>query len=48
VRSSEPPRYRRARRPSKPDAFEQEIRRLLREEPRLPGARIGELLAEQG
>jgi transposase len=48
LRSGEPPRYRRAPRPSKLDAFREEIDRLLRAEPRLPGKRVRELLEEQG
>lgn len=48
LRSSEPPRYRRERQPSKLDPFREEILRLLRGEPRLPGTRVRELLAELG
>jgi transposase len=48
LRSSEAPRYRRPPRPSKLDPFREEIHRLLREEPRLPGTRVRELIAEQG
>ncbi len=48
LRSGEPPRYRRPERPSKLDPFKDEIHRLLREEPRLPGTRIRELLEEAG
>ena len=48
LRSSEPPRYRRAPRPSKLDPFKEEIHRLLREEPRLPGVRVRELIGELG
>src|SRR5437867_8716724 len=48
LRSGEPPRYRRPPRPSKLDAFREEIHRLLRSDPRLPGKRIRELLEEQG
>jgi transposase len=48
LRSVEPPRYRRPPRPSKLDPFREEIHRLLRAEPRLPGKRLRELLAEQG
>jgi transposase len=48
LRSNEPPRYRRAPRPSKLDPFKPEVHRLLREEASLPGKRIRELLAEQG
>ena len=48
LRSAEPPRYRRGPRPSKLDPFKDEIGELLRGEPKLPGKRIRELLAEQG
>jgi len=48
LRSSEPPRYRRPPRPSKLDPFRDEVHRLLRAEPRLPGKRLRELLEEQG
>jgi transposase len=48
LRSSEAPRYRRPTRPSKLDPFRDEIHRLLGADPRLPGKRIRELLAEQG
>jgi transposase len=46
--SSEPPVYRRAPSGSKLDAFKDEIHRLLREDPKLPGARVRELLAPLG
>jgi transposase len=48
LRSSQPPRYWRAPRPSKLDPFKAEVHRLLQEEPGLPGQRIRELLREQG
>ncbi len=48
LRSGEPPRYRRLPRPSKLDAFREEIHRLLRSDSRLPGTRVRELLEEQG
>jgi transposase len=48
LRSVEPPRYRRPPRPSKLDPFRDEIHRLLRSDPRLPGKRVRELLSEQG
>ena len=48
LRSAEPPRYRRPSRPSKLDPFREEVHRLLRAEPRLPGKRVRELLEEQG
>jgi transposase len=47
LRSAEAPRYRRRLRPSKLDPFRDEIHRLLRAEPRLPGKRLRELLEEQ-
>jgi transposase len=46
--SSEPPVYRRAAAGSKLDAFKDEIHRLLRDEPKLPGVRVRELLAPLG
>lgn len=48
LRLSEPPRYRRSPRPSKLDPFREEVHRLLRAEPRLPGVRLRELLLELG
>jgi transposase len=48
LRSSRPPRYRRAPRASKLDPFKEEVHRLLREEPRLPGVRVRELVGELG
>jgi transposase len=42
------PRYQRPPRPSKLDPFKDEIHRLLGEDPRLPGKRVRELLAELG
>lgn len=48
LRSVELPRLRCPPRPSKLDPFKEEIHRLLRSDPRLPGKRIGELIAEQG
>ena len=48
LRSSEPPRYRRAPRPSKLDPFREEIHRLLREDAELPGQRIRELIEPLG
>ena len=48
LRSAEAPRYRRLPRPSKLDPFRDEVHRLLRSEPRLPGKRVRELLEEQG
>jgi transposase len=48
LRSPEAPRYRRPPRPSKLDPFREEIHRLLRSDPRLPGKRVRELLEEEG
>jgi transposase len=48
LRSSEPPVYRRAPRPSKLGPFKEEIHRLLREDPRLPGQRVRELIEPLG
>ena len=48
LRSDRPPRYERPSRASKLEPFREEIHRLLREEPRLPGSRMRELLAELG
>src|SRR5688500_5400874 len=48
LRLVEPPRYRRPPRASKLDPFRDEIDRLLRSDPRLPGKRIRELIEELG
>jgi transposase len=48
LRSDRPPRYERARRPSKLDPFKDEIHRLLSAEPRLSGVRVRELLEPLG
>jgi transposase len=48
LRSEDAPRYVREPGRSILDPFKEEIRRLLREEPRLPGVRVHELIAEQG
>lgn len=48
LRREGPPRYQRPKRPSKLDAFDEEIRRLLLEDPRIPGKRIRELIEELG
>lgn len=48
LRSAEPPRYERAAVPSKLDPFKDEIHRLLKEDPRLPNVRVGELVASLG
>jgi transposase len=48
LRRNGPPRYERERHPSKLDPFREEIYRLLRADPRLPGKRIRELIEELG
>ncbi len=48
LRSSDPPRYSRPPRPSKLDPHRNQIQELLRRDPRIPGKRIGELIAEHG
>jgi transposase len=48
LRSSTPPEYVRAAAGSKLDAFKEEIHRLLRRDPELPGQRIRELIAPLG
>jgi transposase len=48
LRAATAPKYERRRRPSKLDPFKDEIHRLLREDPRLPGQRIRELIAPLG
>jgi len=48
VRSDQPPRYERERRPSKLDPFKEEIHRLLRGDPKLTGVRIRELIEPLG
>jgi transposase len=48
IRSDAPPRYGRAPHASKLDPFKDEIERLLRADPRLPGTRVRELLGELG
>src|SRR3954454_4242107 len=48
LRSSAPPVYRRSPTASKLDPFRDEIHRLLREDPRLPGQRIRELIEPLG
>jgi transposase len=48
LRSDEPPRYRRAPAGSKLDPFKDEIHRLLRDDPRLTGVRVRELIAPLG
>jgi transposase len=48
IRSEAPPAYRRAPSGSKLDPFKDEIHRLLKEDPRLPGQRVRELIAPLG
>lgn len=48
IRLDVPPRYRRMPAGSKLDPFKDEIERLLRTDPRLPGTRMRELLSELG
>jgi transposase len=48
LHSSEPPRYERPAAASKLDPFKDEIHRLLRSDPRLPGTRVRELIAPLG
>jgi transposase len=48
INSSEPPVYRRAPAGSKLDPFKDEIHRLLRDDPKLPGVRVRELLDPLG
>jgi transposase len=48
LRSASAPKYERRPAPSKLDPFKDEIHRLLRDEPRLPGQRVRELIAPLG
>jgi transposase len=48
LRSSEAPVYSRTPKPSRLDPFKEEIHRLLREDPKLPGQRIRELIEPLG
>jgi transposase len=48
LRREGPPRYERPPRPSKLDPFKDEIHRLLRDDPGIPGRRVLELLWELG
>jgi transposase len=48
LRSDEAPRYARAPSGSKLDPFRDEIHRLLRDDPKLPGQRVRELIAQLG
>jgi transposase len=44
LRSDHPPTFRCPERPSKLDPFKDEIHRLLKDDPRLPGVRVRELI----
>jgi transposase len=48
IHSEAPPAYRRAPSGSKLDSFKDEIHRLLKEDPKLPGQRVRELIAPLG
>jgi transposase len=48
LRREGPPRYERPPRPSKLDAFKDEVHRLLQQDARIPGKRVRELLEELG
>jgi transposase len=48
VGSSDPPRYERQRRPSVVDAFEPEIRKLLKEFPEMPFGRASIVVGSSG
>jgi hypothetical protein len=48
IRSADPPRYSRPRRPSKLDPFTDEVHRLLKDDPHVPAVRIRELLQPLG
>jgi transposase len=48
LRSTAPPKYSRVPGPSKLDPFRDEIHRLLREDPKLPGQRVRELIEPLG
>jgi transposase len=48
LRAETPPKYSRAPAPSKLDSFRYEIHRLLKEDPKLPGQRVRELIAPLG
>jgi transposase len=48
LRSGRPPHYERPSPPSKLDPFKEEIHRLLRADPRLPGVRVRELIEPLG
>ena len=48
LRANEPPRYRRRPAASKLDPFKDEIHRLLKDDPKLPGQRVRELIEPLG
>lgn len=48
LRREGPPRYERRPRPSKLDPFREEIHRLFRSDPSIPGKRLRELIGELG
>ncbi len=48
INSQTPPKYERAPTGSKLDPFKEEIHRLLRADPRLPGQRVRELITPLG
>ncbi len=48
LRSSEPPAYRREAAGSRLDPFKDEIHRLLKDDPKLPGVRVRELIEPLG
>jgi transposase len=48
IHAGAPPAYRRAAAGSKLDPFKDEIHRLLRSDPKLPGQRVRELIAPLG
>ncbi len=48
LRSAAPPSYERSKKPSKLDPFKEEIHSLLREDPKLPGVRVRELIEPLG
>jgi transposase len=48
LRRAGPPRYERPKRPSKLDPCKEEIKRLLQQDPRIPGKRIRELIEAVG
>ena len=48
LRSDEPPAFKCPERPSKLDPFKDEIHRLLKEDPKLPGVRVREVIEPLG